>query len=168
MIIRIFTSSVLAKPLNNAQMCEAFLFLWVYGNKNSVCKNISKPRRSMASGQRWRKGMWLLTSPWMAMPMVSPFTSNRRWLKAGVNWSGTELGLSLCWQICLSAWKIGWQISLSGSVSASLYCTYTMQFMAILGDMGIFSLTKSSERLAYDSNFFEVWNPLQNVSERPK
>ena len=23
--------------------------------------------------------------PWMAMPIVSPFTSNRRWLKAGVN-----------------------------------------------------------------------------------
>ena len=85
MIVRIFASSVLAKPLNNAQMCEAFLFLWVYGNKNSVCKNILKPRRSMASGQRLRKGIWLLTFPWMAMPMVSPFTSNRRWLKAGVN-----------------------------------------------------------------------------------
>lgn len=56
--------------------------------------------------------------------------------------------------ICLSAWKIDWQISLSGSVSASLYCTYTVQFMSILGDMGIFSLTKSSERLAYDSNFY--------------
>ena len=52
MIVRIFAPSVLAKPLNNAQMCEAFLFLWVYGNKNSVCKNISKPQRSMASGQR--------------------------------------------------------------------------------------------------------------------
>ena len=48
--------------------------------------------------------------------MVSPFTSNRRWLKAGVNWAGTELGLSLCWQKCLCAWNIGWQISLSGSV----------------------------------------------------
>ena len=35
MIIRIFAPSVLAKPLNNAQMCEAFLFLWVYGNKVS-------------------------------------------------------------------------------------------------------------------------------------
>ena len=52
MIVRIFAPSVLAKPLNNAQMCEAFLFLWVYGNKNSVCKNISKPQRSMARGQR--------------------------------------------------------------------------------------------------------------------
>ena len=72
------------------------------------------------------------------MPMVSPFTSNRRWLKAGVNRSGTELGLSLCWQICRSAWKIGWQISLSGSVSASLYCTYTVQVTAMLGDMGDF------------------------------
>ena len=36
MIIRFFASSVLAKPLNNAQMCEAFLFLWVYGNKVST------------------------------------------------------------------------------------------------------------------------------------
>ena len=33
MIIRIFAASVLAKPLNDAQMCEAFLFLWVYGSK---------------------------------------------------------------------------------------------------------------------------------------
>ena len=138
MIVRIFAPSVLAKPLNNAQMCEAFLFLWVYGNKNSVCKNILKPQRSMASGQRWRKGMWLLTFPWMAMPIVSLFILNRRWLKAGVNWSGTELGLSLRWQICLSAWKIGWQISLSGSVSASLYCTYTVYVTTILGDMGDF------------------------------
>ena len=138
MIVRIFAARELAKPLNDAQMCEAFLFLWVYGNKNSVCKNISKPQRSMASGQRWRKGMWLLTFPWMAMPMVSLFVPNRRWLKAGVNWSGTELGLSLRWQICLSAWKIGWQISLSGSVSASLYCTYTVQVTAMLGDMGDF------------------------------
>lgn len=39
-MIRIFAASVLAKPLNDAQMCEAFLFLWVYGNKNSVYKNI--------------------------------------------------------------------------------------------------------------------------------
>ena len=38
----------------------------------------------------------------------------------------------------LSAWKIGWQISLSGSVSASLYCTYSVQVTAILGDMGDF------------------------------
>ena len=36
MIIRIFAVSVLNKPLNNAQMCGSFLFLWVYGNKNSV------------------------------------------------------------------------------------------------------------------------------------
>ena len=142
MIVRIFAPSVLAKPLNDAQMCEAFLFLWVYGNKNSVCKNILKPRRSMASGQRWRKGMWLLTFPWMAMPMVSLFVPNRRWLKAGVNWVETELGLILCWQICLSAWKRDWQISLSGSVSASLYCTYTVQVTAILGDMGDFFANK--------------------------
>lgn len=71
-----------------------------------------------------------------------------------MNCSGTELGLSLRWQICLSVWKIDWQISLSESVSASLYCTYTVQVTAIMGDMGIFSLTKKSERLAYDSNFF--------------
>lgn len=54
----------------------------------------------------------------------------------------------------LSAWKIGWQISLLGSLSASLYCAYTVQATAIMGDMGIFLLTKKSERLAYDSNFF--------------
>ena len=42
----------------------------------------------------------------------------------------------------LSAWKIGWQISLSGSVSASLYCTYTVQVTAMLGDMGDFSANK--------------------------
>ena len=42
----------------------------------------------------------------------------------------------------LSAWKIGWQISLSESVSASLYYTYTVQFMAILGDMGDFFANK--------------------------
>ena len=135
-------------------MCEAFLFLWVYGNKNSVCKNISKQRRSMASGQRWRKGMWLLTFPWMAMPIVSLFILNRRWLKAGVNWSGTELGLSLRWQICLSAWKIGWQISLSGSVSASLYCTYTVQVMAILGDMGDFFANKKFGEISLWFGFF--------------
>ena len=38
----------------------------------------------------------------------------------------------------LSAWNIGWQISLSGSLSASLYCTYTVLVTAILGDMGDF------------------------------
>lgn len=42
----------------------------------------------------------------------------------------------------LSAWKIGWQISLSGSVSASLYCTYTVQVTAMLGDMGDFFANK--------------------------
>ena len=52
MIIRIFAAREPAKPLNDAQMCGSFLFLWVYGNKNSVCKNISKLRRSMESGQR--------------------------------------------------------------------------------------------------------------------
>ena len=39
-IIRIFTAREPAKPLNDAQMCGSFLFLWVYGNKNSVYKNI--------------------------------------------------------------------------------------------------------------------------------
>ena len=38
--IRIFAASVPTKPLNDAQMRGAFLFLWVYGNKNSVYKNI--------------------------------------------------------------------------------------------------------------------------------
>lgn len=76
------------------------------------------------------------------MPIVSLFILNRRWLKAGVNRAGTELGLSLRWQICLCGWKIGWQISLSGSVSASLYCTYTVQVTAILGDMGDFFANK--------------------------
>ena len=40
MIIRIFATREPAKPLNDAQMCGSFLFLWVYGNKNSVYKNI--------------------------------------------------------------------------------------------------------------------------------
>ena len=39
MIIRIFTAREPAKPLNDAQMCGSFLFLWVYGNKNSLYKN---------------------------------------------------------------------------------------------------------------------------------
>ena len=52
MIVRILAAREPAKPLNDAQMCGSFLFLWVYGNKNSVCKNILKPQRSMASGQR--------------------------------------------------------------------------------------------------------------------
>ena len=158
MIVRTFAPSVLAKPLNNAQMCGSFLFICVYGNKNSVCKNISKPRRSMESGQRWRKGMWLLTFPWMVMPIVSPFTSNRRWLKAGVNWSGTELGLSLCWQIPLSAWKIGWQISLSGAYLPAFIVLILCRLRRCWEIWGIFSLTKSSERLAYNSNFFYLWS----------
>ena len=40
MIICIFAAREPAKPLNDAQMCGSFLFLWVYGNKNSVYKNI--------------------------------------------------------------------------------------------------------------------------------
>ena len=40
MIIRIFATREPAKPLNDAQMCGSFLFLWVYGNKDSVYKNI--------------------------------------------------------------------------------------------------------------------------------
>ena len=39
MIIRIFAAREPAKPLNDAQMCGSFLFLWVYGNKDSVYKN---------------------------------------------------------------------------------------------------------------------------------
>ena len=39
-IIRIFATREPAKPLNDAQMCGSFLFLWVYGNKDSVYKNI--------------------------------------------------------------------------------------------------------------------------------
>ena len=38
MIIRIFAAREPAKPLNDAQMCGSFLFLWVYGNKDSVYK----------------------------------------------------------------------------------------------------------------------------------
>ena len=40
MIIRIFAAREPAKPLNDAQMCGSFLFLWVYGSKSSVYKNI--------------------------------------------------------------------------------------------------------------------------------
>ena len=40
MIIRTFAAREPAKPLNDAQMCGSFLFLWVYGNKDSVYKNI--------------------------------------------------------------------------------------------------------------------------------
>ena len=38
-------------------------------------------------------------------------------------------------KIRLCGWQIGWQISLSGSVSASLYYTYTVRVTAMLGDM---------------------------------
>lgn len=55
-MIRIFAASVLAKPLNDAQMCEAFLFLWVYGNKNSVYKNIFHTPRVSAVTQNKRYG----------------------------------------------------------------------------------------------------------------
>ena len=41
-------------------------------------------------------------------------------------------------KIPLCGWEIGWQISLSGSVSASLYYTYTVQVTAMLGDMEFF------------------------------
>ena len=43
MIIRIFAAREPAKPLNDAQMCGSFLFLWVYGNTDSVYKNIFLP-----------------------------------------------------------------------------------------------------------------------------
>ena len=43
MIIRTFAAREPAKPLNDAQMCGSFLFLWVYGNKDSVYKNIFHP-----------------------------------------------------------------------------------------------------------------------------
>ncbi len=42
----------------------------------------------------------------------------------------------------LSAWKIGWQISLLESLSASLYCAYTVLVTAMLGDMGNFFANK--------------------------
>ena len=50
MIIRIFAAREPAKPLNDAQMCGSFLFLWVYGNKNSVCKIFQN------RGGRWQVG----------------------------------------------------------------------------------------------------------------
>ncbi len=40
MIIRIFSAREPAKPLNDDKMCGSFFFLLVYGNKNSVYKNI--------------------------------------------------------------------------------------------------------------------------------
>ena len=39
MIVRIFAASVLAKPLNNAQMCEAFLFIYVY-SQNTLMERL--------------------------------------------------------------------------------------------------------------------------------
>ena len=51
MIIRIFVAREPAKPLNDAQMCGSFLFLWVYGNKNSVYKNIFHTPRVSAVTQ---------------------------------------------------------------------------------------------------------------------
>ena len=56
MIIRIFTSREPAKPLNDAQMCGSFLFLWVYGNKNSVYKNIFHTPRVSTDTQNKRYG----------------------------------------------------------------------------------------------------------------
>ena len=38
MIIRIFAAREPAKPLNDAQMCGSFLFLWVYGNNDKKIK----------------------------------------------------------------------------------------------------------------------------------
>lgn len=56
MIIRIFATREPAKPLNDAQMCGSFLFLWVYGNKNSVSKNIFYTPRVSAATQNKRYG----------------------------------------------------------------------------------------------------------------
>ena len=56
MIIRIFAAREPAKPLNDAQMCGSFLFLWVYGNKNSVHKNILHSPRVSAATQNQRYG----------------------------------------------------------------------------------------------------------------
>ena len=47
MIIHIFAAREPAKPLNDAQMCGSFLFLYVYGNKNSVYKNIFHPPQEL-------------------------------------------------------------------------------------------------------------------------
>ena len=57
MITRIFTPSVPTKPLNDAQMRGAFLFLWVYGNKNSVYKNIFHAPWVSAATQNKRYGV---------------------------------------------------------------------------------------------------------------
>ena len=56
MIIRIFAVREPAKPLNDAQMCGSFLFLWVYGNKNSVYKNIFHTLSVSAVTQNKRYG----------------------------------------------------------------------------------------------------------------
>ena len=52
----IFATREPAKPLNDAQMCGSFLFLWVYGNKNSVYKNIFHTPRISAATQNKRYG----------------------------------------------------------------------------------------------------------------
>ena len=57
MIIRIFAPSVPTKPLNDAQMRGAFLFIWVYGNKNSVYKNIFHAPWVSAATQNKRYGV---------------------------------------------------------------------------------------------------------------
>ena len=56
MIIRIFTAREPAKPLNDAQMCGSFLFLWVYGSKSSVYKNIFHTPRVSTDTQNKRYG----------------------------------------------------------------------------------------------------------------
>ena len=56
MIILIFAAREPAKPLNDAQMCGSFLFLWVYGNKNSVHKNILHTSRVSTTTQNKRYG----------------------------------------------------------------------------------------------------------------
>ena len=56
MIIRPFAAREPAKPLNDAQMCGSFLFLWVYGNKNSVHKNILHTPRVSTTTQNKRYG----------------------------------------------------------------------------------------------------------------
>ena len=56
MIIRIFATREPAKPLNDAQMCGSFLFLWVYGSKSSVYKNIFHTPRVSTATQNKRYG----------------------------------------------------------------------------------------------------------------
>ena len=84
MIVRIFAPSVLAKPLNNAQMCEAFLFLWVYGNKNSVLKYF----KTVEVDGKWttlKKGNVVVDVSVDGNAYGFTICTNRRWLKAGVN-----------------------------------------------------------------------------------